>query len=629
MAIYTWKNDAGAKKLFCGDKLIGTIPYSTGNAPYKDTIEEVSEGIFKWVRRFDLSQVKLRDSLRLVMEFVAEYHSDYTMIPAVSYNGNQWGNGAEPKGFVRDGQPWTFAYHRASIAGATYSEGLECSVGLFGFYKYDAGDYSCSVIPEETQTIHRLIWPEEETPLVYSEKNKYTALYKSSIPLTLGDTFTTTAYLVINTVEEPHQATQKLLNFAWNLGCEETRCISPMFSVEKIWELGVTYAKESLWAEEGSFKGFSIGLKWNGTGWQQRPHWKYEIGWAGQNASLANSLLYDYIKNADETSLEKGLTALDTWATHCRLDNGLFRCHFDYVLGQNRNYLLGEEMGEVQDACNLGGAALNYFEAHHLAKKCGVERPKYREIAVGICDFAIQSQFDDGRFGRCWTNDGTCIDSEGSTGAFLIKPLIVAYQNTNGSKYLNAAEKAYAYYVTGLVTRGFTTAGALDTHCVDKESAIPLLDAGLALYEITGDLAYLQHCERASYYLATWQWHYNVMFPEGTVLYKLGYTTFGGTGVSTQHHHIDAYALYIVPHWLKLAELTGNNIWRQRALAIWGNATIGISDGTLEVLDRKRPIGSQDEAFFQTRWGRPFSVSELLVAWPTAFRLEVLRKLDD
>jgi hypothetical protein len=56
---------------------------------------------------------------------------------------------------------------------------------------------------------------------------------------------------------------------------------------------------------------------------------------------------------------------------------------------------------------------------------------------------------------------------------------------------------------------------------------------------------------------------------------------------------------------------------------------IGVSDGQLEVMGKKRPVGSQDEGFYHTRWYHPFDVSQWLVAWPTAFRLEVLRKLDD
>jgi hypothetical protein len=68
-------------------------------------------------------------------------------------------------------------------------------------------------------------------------------------------------------------------------------------------------------------------------------------------------------------------------------------------------------------------------------------------------------------------------------------------------------------------------------------------------------------------------------------------------------------------------------MWRERAIATWANATIGISDGSLTVKGKLRPEGSLSEGFFHTRWAEPFDVSEWLVAWPTAFRLEVLRRV--
>ncbi len=70
-------------------------------------------------------------------------------------------------------------------------------------------------------------------------------------------------------------------------------------------------------------------------------------------------------------------------------------------------------------------------------------------------------------------------------------------------------------------------------------------------------------------------------------------------------------------------------LWKERAQAVWSNGITGVSDGDLTVMGKSRPVGSQDEGFFHTRWGHPpFNTSQWLVAWPTAFRLEVLRSLD-
>jgi hypothetical protein len=112
----------------------------------------------------------------------------------------------------------------------------------------------------------------------------------------------------------------------------------------------------------------------------------------------------------------------------------------------------------------------------------------------------------------------------------------------------------------------------------------------------------------------------------------MGYDTFGGTAVSTSHHHIDPFALCYVPDLMELSRLTLEPQWKERALAIWANGVQGISDGATELMGKSaRPLGSQDEGYLHTRWGRSdekdgyFSLSQWLVAWPGAFRLECLR----
>jgi len=599
-----------------GQPIGALVPFKEADIAAADEVVEVQPGVFEWTRTFTCSGQDYVRPARLTMEFEAFYKSGYSLIPAVMYDGNGWGSGKEPKGFAKDGQPWSFAYHRASVAGATYSESDKWSVGLFSRPGQVPCGFACSLDPGPEKTVHRLVWPEEEAPLVYAMRDLYSPPFREDLRVSRGQTVVLKAWIVAGPLTRPKHGWHAMLDAAWTLNA---RRASMRFDPEDLWELGVQFAKESLWVEEKTFKGFSIGLRWDGRRWAQRDSWKYEIGWAGQNASLANSLFADYLKTDDKTSLDMAVKCLDAWVRNARLKNGLFRCHFDYLIG------LADPKDEVQDACNLGNAAQAFFEAYELAAKCKLQKPEYREAALGICDFALKAMRADGRIGKSWRNDGKAVDPNGTIGAFLIKPLITAYRAVHKAPYLEGAERAYAFYVQEFVKNGFTTAGALDTDCIDKESATPLLKAALDLYELTGKEQYLQWAEAVSYYLASWQWHYSVPFAEGTVLRGLGYDTLGGTAVSVQHHHQDPFALIIVNDWLKLADLTKKSIWRERALAAWANGMSGISNGDLVVLGKKRPAGSQDEAFCHTRWLFPSSVSQWLVAWPTAFRLETLR----
>jgi len=610
----------GTFQFVAGGKAVASIvPFAGKEIAATDALKEARPGVFEWTRTFAYQGKDHVRPVRLTMEVEALYASRYNLIPAVSYDGNAWGTGGEPKGFAKDGQPWTFAYHRTSIPGATYSESEAWSVGLFSAPGQVLGGFSCALEPAKDKTVHRLLWPEEETPQVYSMRDAYQDAYRGDLRMSAGQTIALKAWIVVAPVTVARHGWHALVDAAWALNA---RAVKPRFEPEELWEMAIQFAGDNLWAEEKGFNGFSIGLRWDPVeqGWIQRQGWKYEIGWAGQNISLANSMLNDYLLSKERTSLDKGVRCLDTWLRNARLKNGLFRTHYDYLIG------LADPKDEVQDACNLGHAAQGYFEAYDLAARCGLKKPEYRAAALGVCDFALRAMSANGRLGKAWRNDGKLVDPEGTIGAFLIPPLVTAYRATHKAEYLAGAEKAFAFYYGEYVKSGFTTAGALDTYCIDKESATPLLKAALELYDVTGKDAYLRQAEDVSYYLATWQWHYSVPYEEGTVLREMGYDTYGGTAVSTQHHHQDPYALAIVNDWIKLARLTGKAMWRERAVAAWANASIGISNGDLVVMGKKRPYGSQDEGFLHTRWLLPFAVSQWLVAWPAAFRLEILRQ---
>lgn len=621
---FRWDHESD--KLYYGDQLIGELLDNVAKSETLNSdIEQVEPGVFKISKEFMITDKS--ESFSLTLDFKAHYNANWAMIPAVSYNGNNWGRGAEPKGFTRDGKPWSFSYSRMSVPGATYSEGNQWSVGLFGDLGSTDAAFSCSLIPSENYTIHRLIWPEEEGPYTYFQRDKYQETFQQTINLEQGSEFKICVYLVAAPVHTEKLSYDHLLDFAWKTNYHHQE---PWYPPQELWSLGVTYAKQSLYVEDGIFHGFSKGLRWNGESWNLRSTGKYLVGWTGQNLSLANSMIYSYIRSGNQEDLKIGLNTLATWAVHARLDNGLIQCLFDPILTGNRGR-------GVQDACNLADAAVNFFEAWNLLGQIEQDHNKelYKEVALGICDFAVAHQFPDGKFGKSWTNDGECADPNGTIGCYLVLPLLQAYKITGDQKYLVSAQRGHEFYINGFLNDGYTSAAALDTYCIDKESAIPLLKSSLQLYELTQEKHYLEQAEQASYYLATWQWHYTTPFPKGTPLHAMNYDIFGGTSVSTQHHHIDPFALVFIEEWFQLAELTGRDIWRQRARAVWANTSMGVSDGNLVVNGVQRPIGSQDEGFFHTYWGAPNrstgnpmgNVSCWLVAWPTAFRLQVLRHM--
>lgn len=590
----------------------------------------VEDGVVCWTRR------TRQPVCEMEMRFEADYEPSYQMVPSVQYDGNKCyiedyvdvrnATAAEqekktmPTFFLGNrnpetGEPWRMIWHRAAVPGGTWSEGHMNSdtgkmagVGMYLPAGQPGGAFS--IYQEENKTIHELVWPEQDSMTEYFEDPE--AQVEKMEP---ADTFS--AILVFADVEKERVEWYRLLESAWK---QYYTLKAPVRNYEDLWDLGIAYAKQLYTEEEDGFKGFSIGFIWEGK-WVKRKEQKYEIGWCGQNASLANSLLAHAEKHGDQEAAEMGISVLDAWIAAAK-PHGLIPTHYD-----DNRYTNGFK--KTVDACNLGTAALQFFEAGDRAKTLGYDRPEYTEMAIRICEFAQDVMSEEGQIGKSWLEeDLTPAVKTGTTGAFLSMALCEGAVRTGRDDFKAAAEKSCRYYNRELLQNGFTTAGALDIFSIDKESSIPLLKGNLMMYRLTGEKEFLDNAVLAGWYLSTWQWHYTRKHPKGTLLGDMGFDCFGGTTVSI-HGGMDPFALNYVHEIADLAEYTGNVQWKQRANGIWRHGQMCISEGDM-VVDGKdpRPRGSQDEAVSLTISNfKEHTPSQWLVAWPTAFRLEALRRV--
>ena len=612
-----------------------------------DSFERLCEGAWLWTRRTRLPVTEM------IMQVTLAGGADFTMVPGVSYNGNGWGDIPEYVGDrAEDGTPWSWASHRVTIPSCTYSENEHISLALMARANSNS---ACSLYKENGDQKHTLIFPEQEKPKTL-QRHFWDGPFEGSMEPT--DEFVGIIFAL------PSDGTRHryrcLLDFAWRYFGHK---IMPPRKADEIYRLSIAYSRFLFERERDGFCGFVTGSQWHPdtTAYKKKEH-RYELGWVGQSASMANAFIYDYIKNGDTDNLNMAIEAHDAWLKYGEARGKFLSAKMEYhpwrllpletmteidrcEWGEDQYESLLNKLGKKQrrdakgricithDACNLGTGADGYFEAYEMLKSVGIDKPEYLRAAYDTCDFALENQDAEGAFAKAWDDDGNVLAKKGTIGCFLVLPIITAYKLSGGNKYLDSAIRAFDFYYSELEREGFTTAGALDTYSIDKESASPLLRIALRLYDITGDRAYVTKAENIAWYLCTWMMHHTVKYPEDCLISKLGYDTFGSTAVSTPHQALDQYALRDVQSFLRLYELTGFSQWRERAIAFWCNACQGISDGTLFINGRLRPAGSQDEAIFHTRWGRhgvkPFSPSQWLPAWPCAFRLENLRTTDD
>ncbi len=591
-----------------------------GRKGYTDSFEEMGNGVYRWMRKGEPAD-------RMEMELRACFRPDFTMVPGLNYHGNGWGTFCEYTSdryfadYRQTGIPWKYGWHRASVAAMTYSEKKfgerVVGVALFGD---EEGANACQLYEENGETVHRLCWPEEETPKTLDLYRFSEPWYGKAEPRSVF-----AGWIVIeeNGVEKVGYA--KALDAAWKQNDRER----PLpYSKGEIWRLAVAYAKTLFTREADGFCGFSIGMSWNGKEWEKRKYNKYEIGWCGQNASFANSLLWEAMEKEEKETAQMGIRVLDSWLKNAMSPAGVVCSYYDP--GQVRTL----------EACDLGTAGCAYFEAAALAEELADrdwmepetedlrERAKaYRKAAFDICDFAVRMQDEKGAFAKSWYEDGSVAVREGTVGAFLSLPLIDGYRLSGNGRYLDAARSSMEYYLQELEESGFTTAGALDIFSIDKESSIPLLKGAIGLYELTGEERWLEGAKRAAWYLSTWQYSHTCRFDRDCLLGQTGYDSFGGTLVSTVHEGIDPFALCYIPELYELYRITGQERWLSRARAIWRNGCQHISDGTLVIDGKLRPEGSQDESYTVTRQGERGIASQWLVAWPGAFRMEAIRRL--
>ena len=608
--------------------------YSHPGWEMRDTVKILKNGFYIVERQWKNKGGSEKDAV-FVFDLVTGFEPDFYLIPCVSYNGNQWGNGNEPKGLLYNGSPWVFAYDRTGLPAATFSENGKYAVGLFASDENASSLVSsCSLSYEGKRLKHRILWPDREEPVTYAGRDSYGDPVKNSIRLPGGGTFTVRLYILISDTEKK--------NFGWTKAYDRAidilqRSVRPVFNAETVWKSRIRYIKEVQFISDGEISLTDMGLLPQGEfsfgepgmKFKSRiPYEKYEIGWCGQNALQANALIYDYILNGDRDSLDKGTSILDTWSKRSRIGNGLFYIYFEDVLENRRDAQL--------DTCNLGWGAWQMLEAYENVKSLGLDRTPWLDMGLELCDFFLKNRASDRTFGKAWNIEGKCMDEGGTVGCYVLLPMIKAFTMTGREDYLKCAEEVYGIYADRDLASMQCTAGALDTCCVDKETCWPLLKTGLDLYELTGKEYYLQEAKYAGYYLLSWMYHYDILYDGESEFEQYGYHTYGGTAVSAQHHHLDPWGGLICYDWLRLFKHTGDLRWKARFHAAWTNSLLCVSDGNLVVHGITRPLGSQNEAFLHCNWcydrnagKKRGCLNDWLQSWPGAFKLLNLMREKD
>ncbi len=273
----------------------------------------------------------------MVMELRAAYSPDFTMIPGVNYNGNGWGTFCEYTSDRYHGEPWQYGWHRASVAAMTYSEkeleGNLISVALFG---EENGGNSCQLFEDNGEEVHRICWPETESPK---------ALYLYRLGEAWHGSMETEGYLYFLYCTGGKRKSQIRLSqgfdAAWKLN--DRGAAASSFSGRGLG--GIAYAKTLYTEEEDGFCGFNIGLAWEGNTWKNGRRINTKSAGAARTGCWQMPC-YEALHSGDKEAETMGFGVLDSWLEKATLPVGVVASYYDP--GQDR-YL---------EACDLGTAGL-------------------------------------------------------------------------------------------------------------------------------------------------------------------------------------------------------------------------------------------------------------------------------
>ncbi len=563
-------------------------------------------------------------------------------VPSVSYSGNAFGDGMEPKGLTYDGEPWVFPSDHAGVPGCTVVMGSQGCTALF--LPPENVKSACSLELDGEEVIQRAFFSHTEYPKAYLEKWRMGDAIVETVTLRPMEKLLLDAYFH----HDPAKGTfgyRSWIAFMLENYMEKPEAVP----TDDIYERSTSFLRRLV---ERTPRGTLTNMGFlprgkriegiPGSEFVYRFSGRYECGWCGQNISNAWLLLFDHLKrrgytvrasdeiapfdlsfcvkgsfDPEDEDVRNALSILDTWQSH-RMESGLIPVLLDDVFKGKTSLTL--------DLCNLGWLVYQYLNCYVLLKNGGVERADYLATARGVLDAVIPALERGEGFPQTVNERGETVCSLGMAGAMMTVAALQAYRVTGEEAYLVAGKRSFDFYYDRYLSRNVAAGAALDTYCVDKESAGPVLRAALMLYRLTEDEDYLKKAENTACYLSTWMFYYDVPFPEGSDADRYGFRTLGATAVSAQHHHLDCWGSYYAPDLRYLARLTEVDAWRDAADCLHEYTMQAISDGKTELHGFLRPAGGQNEAIFQSNWSfdgrhKKGEFNDWLVSWVNAFRL--------
>lgn len=610
------------------------------------------------------------------------------LIPGVLYNGNEFvgdfilSDGRAfatvmPNGWEKDGEPWVFAGDRSSIPGCSVSENADEAFGLFASdadLNSITGSASLEKLPDGSFR-HLIYWPMTEAPVSYTDKRKFTERFDRFITLAPGESYSVTAYACEGRPKWENYGYTVVFPVAWNHLKHETPA---QHTVEETVQLDRTFlAWNRRRNEEGSWfstghddKMFTMGYmnierskegytladyekdltlnRWKNDDIEVSKHLApgeyivnggtINIGFASQSFQKARLTLEYGLKDGDKESVSFGLDVLRSWIRVRQMESGFFRRGSKPVPGKTFTDAseVGWSIGELARTVQFLRAHREEIQA--LGFDADEYASEFEQSATRVVKALLASLPGDGGLGSQWDfSTGELTNAAGDCGGFVLMGLVRYWGLTRDEVVKKAIDEGFQYYYGRDINRYECNGGAMDCSSVDREGIQPFFSAAVEMWQMTGGKEYLEYARKAGWYFLSWVYLQNPTYGPDQDLTVYNWRPAGATIVGTEHAALDDYGNLLISELFALSEADKDPMWKEVAALMWRNGTQGFADENRDIWHSlERPVGSKNEAWFQTRWSKyrtgenkRGSLNDHLMAWGGTYRLASLQQLSE
>jgi hypothetical protein len=167
-------------------------------------------------------------------------------------------------------------------------------------------------------------------------------------------------------------------------------------------------------------------------------------------------------------------------------------------------------------------------------------KPEWERSIRRLAQAFVTTWKKEGEWGNYINHETGQVAIHGTTsGALAIGGLALAADYFHEPEFMQIAKQAgERYYQTDFAGKGFTYGACSDImQNADSETSVAMMTSLMALYETTGDKAWLAKSRALAHLCATWTVSYDYELPKFTALGNKGAKLAGAVWASTQNKH--------------------------------------------------------------------------------------------